>query len=447
MTLYLPNITKALGGPDGWDTPFIIQNTGSTATTLQLSFYRFSDGGLEVQRQVSGLAPGTSYADIPNLDADLTSDRQYSVVVQSFGASVVSVVNETQGSGARFQALSYSGVSSGATTVYLPNVTRRFYGYDTPFIVQAVGSNAATVSARFKSFDGTQQLTLGLSVQPGRSAVVDPDATLGLVDGTQYSVVLTSDQPISVVVNAHNLNDPPVGFSHNGIAAGATTLYAPYVAKSGAGGLNSPVVVQNTGAAAVDATLELTPFVGSGVKRFTLSGIAAGGSRVFDPRFNLGTTDPCTLDSATCLGPGEYALRLTATGPVAALVLPTGPTTADAYAAASAPTARQYLPNVTRALGGASGWTTPIVLQSAGALGATLKWYRFSDGALQVTQHVMLAAGGSTWIDPRSVTGLADEGQYAVVVDGDGGGAVNAIVYEEWLGGGDGVMIYSGFAR
>src|SRR5207247_7404494 len=82
-TLYLPNITKALGGPDGWDTPFIIQNTGTVATTLELSFYRFTDGALEVQRTVSGLAPGTSYADIPNLDPDLAFDRQYSVVVRS----------------------------------------------------------------------------------------------------------------------------------------------------------------------------------------------------------------------------------------------------------------------------------------------------------------------------------------------------------------------------
>src|SRR6266550_176740 len=446
-TVYLPNITKTLGGADGWDTPLIIQNTGSVATTLQLSFYRFSDGALAVRRVYPGLGPGTSYADIPNLDADLANDTQYSVVVESFGAPIVSVVNETEGSGARFQALSYSGAAGGATTVYLPNVTRRFFGYDTPFIVQDVGPSAATVTASFTSFDGTKRMNMNLSMLPGRSAVVDPDATVGLIDGTQYSVVLTSTQPITVVLNAHNKNDPPVGYSHNGITAGATTLYAPYVVKSAPGGMNSPIVVQNTGGSPVAATLELTPLAGGAARRFVLSAIASGASSVFDTRFALGTTQPCVLDGPTCLGAGEYALRITATGPIAAIVLPTGATTADAYSATGAHSSRLYLPNVTRALGGPSGWTTPIVLQSTGAQGATLQWFRFSDGALVTTLHVALPSAGSVWIDPHTVAGLADEGQYAVVVDGDGGSAVNAIVYEQWFGGGDGLMIYSAFAR
>src|SRR6267378_6525907 len=32
QTLYLPNITKNLGGRTGWYTPFIVQNTGTTST-------------------------------------------------------------------------------------------------------------------------------------------------------------------------------------------------------------------------------------------------------------------------------------------------------------------------------------------------------------------------------------------------------------------------------
>ena len=103
-----------------------------------------------------------------------------------------------------------------------------------------------------------------------------------------------------------------------------------------------------------------------------------------------------------------------------------------------------YLPNVTRTLGGASGWTTPIVVQSAGAATATLRWYRFGDALLVRTQTVTLPFGGATWLDPRSVGGLSDDAQYAVVIDGTGG-SITAIVYEQLLGGGgDGVMIYGG---
>jgi hypothetical protein len=109
QTVFLPNITKTLGGPTGWVTPFIVQNTGTIATALEVSFYKFSDGSCVARRTVSLLAPGTSFADVPNNDADLPGDTQFSVVVKSFGSTIVSVVNEQAGTGGRAEALSYDG--------------------------------------------------------------------------------------------------------------------------------------------------------------------------------------------------------------------------------------------------------------------------------------------------------------------------------------------------
>src|SRR5256714_4542108 len=43
-TNYMPNITKTLGGPTGWQTPFIVQNSGAVSTTLEVSWYKFADG-------------------------------------------------------------------------------------------------------------------------------------------------------------------------------------------------------------------------------------------------------------------------------------------------------------------------------------------------------------------------------------------------------------------
>ena len=45
-TIYLPNVTRMLGGPDGWNTPFIVQNVGTASTTLTFEFRRFSDGAV-----------------------------------------------------------------------------------------------------------------------------------------------------------------------------------------------------------------------------------------------------------------------------------------------------------------------------------------------------------------------------------------------------------------
>jgi hypothetical protein len=118
-TIFLPNITKMLGGPNGWVTPFIVQNVGVKKATLEVSFFRFSDGGLVTCRRIDDLAPATSFADYPNNDADLPADSQFAVVVKSFGSEVVSVVNEHQGQGqpARAEALSYNGLTSGATSM------------------------------------------------------------------------------------------------------------------------------------------------------------------------------------------------------------------------------------------------------------------------------------------------------------------------------------------
>ncbi|MBM4434423.1 MAG: hypothetical protein FJ028_04835 [Chloroflexi bacterium] len=155
QAVYLANVTKTLGGASGWQTPFIVQNTASAGASLEVTYYRFLTGKRAVRRTVASLAPGTSFADVPNNDHDLPGDTQFSVVVRSFGSSVVSVANEHAGSGARAEALSYVGVGSGATSVFLPNITRRFFGYVTPIIVQSLGTNEANVTARSTSFDGT----------------------------------------------------------------------------------------------------------------------------------------------------------------------------------------------------------------------------------------------------------------------------------------------------
>jgi len=98
-TVYLPNITRRLGGPDGFYTPFIIQNTGSTNTELEVSFYKFTDGSCVERYLIFNMAPGTSHANNPNdtvLNPTLPDDAQFSVVVQSFGSKIVGVVNEHQ---------------------------------------------------------------------------------------------------------------------------------------------------------------------------------------------------------------------------------------------------------------------------------------------------------------------------------------------------------------
>lgn len=425
--VYLPNVTKTLGGPDGWVTPFIVQNIGTTSADLEVSFYRFDDGSLVTCRRVTGLLSHASWADIPNNDADLPDNTQFSVLVRSYGASIAAVVNEVQGSADAPVAMAYTGLSVGATSVSLPNITRRFYGYDTPFIVQNLGNATATVAASFISFDGTKRFALQLSILPARAKPVDPDYTPGLIDGTQYAVTLTSNQPIAAIVNEYNAYHPfgrPLADSYNGFVAadGAPDLYVPYVAKTVYLGhvccdpaynfLDSPVVVQNmdikpvtpsiafsgqeqqwTGDQGTNAFIDNLTFIGPT--------LAPGASWAFDPEFTVGTTTPC--DAAppfptppTCLPNGTYTAHIHADGLIAARPTIRRFSSSLVHSESFRATAlapKIFLPNVVKTLDWSGGWTSFIQVVTANQTMAsnqprlTAYWYRFSDGQLMATQR------------------------------------------------------------
>jgi hypothetical protein len=471
-TVYLPNVTRRLGGPDGFYTPFIIQNTGTASTQLEVSFYKFSDGACVERYLVVGVAPGTSHANNPNdtvANPLLPDNAQFSVVVQSFGSKIVGVVNEHQGTGDRAEALSYDGFNTGANTVYLPNITRKFFGlFDTPFIIQNLGSSTASVTASFKSFDGTvPTIVIPRSIEPGRAKPIDPDSddlnlgAPGLADNKQYAVTVSSNQPVAVVVNTQ-ADKPnaahPVASATNGITSGAATIYGAYAAKNAQGiGRRSSIIVQNLGAAAVTPIITFTPLSGGPgtANTYTYPAIAPNSSKALDPRFSFstqGTTNtPCSAGGSDCLADGEYTIKIDAAGgSIAAQVNVETESTAMGYSATATPATKFFLPNLTKSLcfcptpTPTTGWSTPILLQSVTATTATLSWYNFQGGSLAFTQTVSLVAGTGVRIDPWTITQLAADRQYSVVVDA-GTGTVTAIV-SEFAPGGDNAMMYEGFA-
>jgi hypothetical protein len=460
-TLYLPNITKTLGGPSGWYTPFIVQNIDTTSAALEVSFYNFSDGSLVNCRKVTGLAPGTSFADVPNEDADLPENSQFAVVVRSFGAQVVSVVNEHQGSGARAESGSYVGLSTGANKVYLPWVVKEIAGTYSTFIMQNLGTATTTVDISLTPYETngpftktTPSASLSRAVAPGRSAFVDPRFESTLPSGTEYAVTLTSAQPIGVIVNTHRdaaTEARPRMFSYNGVGDAKLTSYLPYVPRV-VDGRTAILLVQNAGTNPITPTVTFQPLSGTAPVVVTASAAIAPGAAWFYALGREGGGSPSTLSETTvlpcgsggsCVGDGEWSATVSG-GEFAVVAAGIGQASAFGYTAVPTGT-RAYLPNVTRTLGGPDGWTTPVVVQSAGAASATVRWYRFADGQLVQTQALSnLAPGKSVKIDPRNVAGLVEATQYAVVVDA--AGPLAALTTEYNFQGGDGAMVYEGFA-
>jgi len=454
VSVYLPYVTKTLGGADGWETPFIIQNADTVATDLELNFYAIGDGSLVARRIVRDLKPRTSYADRPNNDADLAGDAAYSGVVRSFGATVVAVVNMQRGAGSRFEADAYVSEIGGAQSLFLPRVARRVDGFISRVIIQNVDTQPTVAAAAFLPLDGTTAVTSTRTIQPGRSSVIDLGAEPGLADGTQYAIRISASARLNAIVNTHRdatTDAAPVVYAYGAIVSGANTAYGPYVAKNvpGLAAGNSVIAVQNMGSAPAQPSLNFTPIGGGAGTRFEGPTLAPSTAWLFDLRFRDGDTRQAACDrvrSTGCLGDGEYSWTVAAPGSqLAALVTVIGSTTAVAYSALSRP-ADYFLPNVTRTLGGPNGWTTPIIIQSVSANLLTLSWYRFTDGMLATTQSIAIVPGSALRIDPRDVSGLRDDAQYAVVVAGNGG-RLTALVVEINFQGGDGAAIYTGFSR
>jgi hypothetical protein len=433
--IYLPNIVKMLGGADGWNTPFIVQNVGTAPTDVTMDFYRFSDGSLARTRTVAALKPGTSVFDSPNHDEELSAEGQYSVVVKSFGSPIVAVVNEhwSEANPERQQAMSYDGLTAGSTKVFLPRVAAVALGWYCTVIAQNLGSSLASVIADFKSFDGTKIAQLTRVISVGGSKFIDPRFEPALSAGAEYSVVMTSSQPIGVVVNCHA--ESPGGsrsYSYDGVLASSeVTSFGPYVATNVS--QRSRILVQNQGTTAVHPVMSLYP---------------------------LGSSTHVTIDGPTALqpgavwaydatsAPGQEAERTVVVngGQFALLVEIIGASTAMAYTGNTEWAGRLYLPNITKTLGGPTGWTTPFVLQSQGAHVATVRWYRFSDGVLVYEQKPVFGLSlrrSGYKIDPRAIPQLSDNTQYAVVIEASSGG-VGAVVLETNQRGGDSAMSYEG---
>src|SRR5687768_2540250 len=261
-TVYLPNVTRMLGGPDGWQTPFIVQNIGTASTSVNLDFFAFADGRLVKSRSVPLLAPGNSFFHDPNSDTDLPAGGQFAVVIRSANSPVAAVVNEHQNvrDQARQEALSYTGLTSGSTRMHAPYFAYNVDGWLTTLIAQNLGTAPTSVVLRFINNATQHGVVLTRTVAPGRSQFVDPRIEPLLTPGAEYSVGLSADQPIGLVVNAHN-DAPsatrPMGFSYNGMPAHDNSeAWLPYAARNADGvGRSTKLYVQNVGTTIVTPTL------------------------------------------------------------------------------------------------------------------------------------------------------------------------------------------------
>src|SRR5436309_1363597 len=256
-TVYLPNITRRLGGPNGFYTPFIIQNTGTVNTEPEISFYNVTDGTgptIVIPRTID---PGRAKPIDPDSDdialgaPGLTDNKQYAVTVSS--NQPVAVVVNTQADKASVAnpvAWSTDGVTTGAATLYGAYAAKNAQGVGrySPIIVQNLGAAAVTPKITFTPLTGspgTANTYTFPAIKPNASKAFDPRfsfstqgttnvpcATGGadcLADG-EYNIKI---EAVGGTIAAQvNVSSAATGMGYSATASPATKFFLPILTKS-----------------------------------------------------------------------------------------------------------------------------------------------------------------------------------------------------------------------
>lgn len=409
--VFLPNVTKQLGGPGGWTTPVVLQNMGGLADSGSITVYRLNDGVQTAVIVTPLLRPGQAWAFDPGAFGTLAADAQFSLVVSSRSAPFGAIVLE--GSGSTWMA--YAGATSGSETVHLPLVTRRARAeaWSTPFVVQNVGGGTASFSVSFhEAVTGTAAARLeGISLLPGRARSFLPWLIEGLADGGEYTVTVQGSPGarLHAIVNAHASGQ---AMSYEGLHGGTEDVYLPNVVRflGGTRGWWSQFVVRNLGTATTTFSVAFHSFENGSVAA-KVEGIAveAGRGRSFDVRaFPIDLAD------------GQYSVvvRGAPGARLGAVVAHQEPATGRAMANAGLGVLGQsaYLPLV-RKRDGAVGWSSPVIAQNAGIGPSDITITLFDAAGAVAQQRIFptVQPGSAVVYDPRYDRRLAD-GAYAALV-------------------------------
>jgi len=228
-----------------WYTSYQIQNLGTNAADVTVTYY--APDGSSTAGPSWTIDAGSSVVWTQWDDTGLAAG-QYSAVIESTEEIAVIANQQLLPNGATgFTPIapysSYSGASVGATQVTLPVIMHNWFGYYTEFYVQNVGSGTANVNITYYPGEmegqtsGATGQTDGGTIPKFASKGFSQENKTGLAAGSGMwagrflgSAVVTSDQPIVVVVNQHFPGSYKL-FTYNGFDAGATAIGAPVYMK------------------------------------------------------------------------------------------------------------------------------------------------------------------------------------------------------------------------
>lgn len=248
QTLYFSGLYKSFFG---FESEVVIQNAGSTATTPTMKFYN-NETGAQIGSDISlgTIQPNESrtypmqdslFSALPSGDTGI-----FGAIVEA-DQPIAGIANIWRPDSGTAGTASYSAFTSGATTLYVPSLTQKYYGFGSALTVQNIDSSTAAQVEVEYSNGVVQTATIEPNAarafiqgdaddkQPGVGDL--PDGEAG--DAGSFSATVTSTNGVDIVAL--------VSFSTTwDYSPAGTNYFASYsVPQEAASSLNVPIVMQN----------------------------------------------------------------------------------------------------------------------------------------------------------------------------------------------------------
>lgn len=402
------------------NSSFTVQNAGEQTATVAITFYD-ENGTPYTPNPLNGgkpnpftLGKGESFEvylpGIPGLP-----DGRYSVVISS-DEKVIAIANliGQNAAGTVFYNGSYSGVSAGATTVYLPSIVHEYYNWNSLISIQNVGSGPTNITVDYTCLGGGTGQHTKIALAPNAAVHFDLETNppTGLPTRCNGSAVITSD-PEPVIAVDNQTADGGFTQSYNGFNSGATTVYVPALYHDYYT-WNSSINIRKIGAG--NTTVTVT--------------------------YSDGGSSKCNLTDATpsCLlympaehpGKGKFAATIISNPlPVVAIVNAANPKNqAQTYTGFTGGTSTVGLPTVMKQY---YGWDTSFTCQNVGNVTTTLN-ISYQNYTANAYNTITLAPGASIEIYQPGEAFLPNGYRGSVTVTANASGAEIACIVNETHG-------------
>lgn len=275
LSLALPTASPAraqgdLGVPGGpFSTAFRIQNLGSANASCAYKLYSATgaqafDSSASQSTTVPPILPNESaYIFTPSVSG-IPSGQTLAGVVEC-DQPVAAVVNYSDADSGD----TYVGVSSPATTLYVPSIYDNYYNFYTS--LRIMNASSSTNTGKVEYFQGTTKVgedTLNLAANG--STTVNQNGKTFLNPDVGYSAKITGSGNLAAIVQIYGGVGTAAAdqlYAFSAFSSGATRVYAPVV-MSNFYGYNSATTVQNAGSATANVTVT---YSNGATRNFTLA--------------------------------------------------------------------------------------------------------------------------------------------------------------------------------